>query len=291
MKKILYTILTIITLLFATQLTFADTDNVTDDELGISTQELEILSDSTGAEIRLLQLKKRIEIQIENANLILDTMNETDVEVEETIAELENLLAMIEETDFNKTADLLAQDFVAIKAQAIQSSKQFKEQTQTKLSSEEKNQLKEEIKVQTQNRLNAKDEKVEELKNQYNAKKTREMLKNFGLENEQLAQKVENGELTSTQAKEELMNQFKNMTQEQKKEATLKVKEQQQKSKVQAKKNEDQIKASLEQKKEQIQNRYEEHKDALMAKVQEKRTMKLETKDPENQNFGGTGKK
>lgn len=173
----------------------------------ISEEEAEIITEVPGAQLRLAQLERRIDMHIEAANNIitrLEAENNTDVNVtklEEIVQGFEALKIEIEEFDFEQEADVLAQNYVDIKAEAIRLTSEFRATLHEGLSDEEIEGMREAVKE-------AKEEYKEDVEikariqsyvHSYNAAKLNAQLQRIGEENPELVQRVQSGELNASE--------------------------------------------------------------------------------------------
>ncbi len=94
---------------------------VEDEEIKVITsEEANILSTEVGAQIRLLQLQKRVEAQTESGQIIIDRIVEVKpefdtVRLSEIVDELYILIELIEEYDLEQDKETIADDYVGFK--------------------------------------------------------------------------------------------------------------------------------------------------------------------------------
>ena len=93
------------------------TDNTTihNNSKVIEENEMKILGNSYGAQVRLLQLKRRVEFQAEAGEIIIDEINKENPEFNTSelgriVEEFYVLVGLIEEYNIDKNQDILSQD-------------------------------------------------------------------------------------------------------------------------------------------------------------------------------------
>lgn len=202
---------------------------INDENQEDETEDENMLKSNVGAQIRLEQLKKAIYNKIEDANVVLDNLNENDTQVDtETIQsyieQYEELLQKIEAVNFEEDNEILAEQFVALKDEAISITKEFRETIRPYLTQERKDEIKKELKAKQEERKNNRDQKREEIKNKIEELKRKhisQQFSKFGAKNvltDEEIQKFENGEYTFDQLKQKVQEKLSNMTEEEKKE-------------------------------------------------------------------------
>lgn len=255
-------------------------------EDNITEEDSNMISDNLGAKIRLLQLQKRVELQMESANLIIESIYEMNpqantTELEEINAKFEKLLMEIEGASMEEDQEVLAQNYVAMKKQAIELTQEFRIAVKDDLNDEQKEQIKKRLEIRKEIIENRKDARLEQLKNEFNAKKAMEIMARLNVENEELANQLKTGELTVEEVRAQLKERFQNMSAEEKREAALKIKEENQKRKIEmqeerqaliekAKEKRAELKERLELRKqeiERIKERQEEMKSRIMERI------------------------
>lgn len=245
---------------------YAQEINTTIDEV-VDEKEVVVLKSPYGAEVRLAQLEKRVEVQIENAKLIIEniesneSLNANLTKLNEIVAKFEALLIDIENTDMNKSSELLTEDYVGLKALAIELTKEFRSVVNEKIPSNELDGIKEKVQERKNLRLNETDNKVEELKKKYNTEKFEEIFKRLGIEDNETVEKLRNGEMNIGEVRSQLVSKFKEMDREERIAALDNLREERAKNRVQAR---EMIENSLGEKVEQI---IKEHRENIMTRI------------------------
>lgn len=233
-------IIGVIILIFATPFVFASNDNANVNVSLLSDNDAQVVIAPYGAQLRLLQLEKRIDIQIDSANNIISkiesensTFNTT--QLKEIVLELEALKNEIPSSDLNESSDILAQNYVALKAKAINLSQEFKDIAQDAFGDKKLEQVREEIKAQVKMKQNEKNETIEDLKAKYNGEKLENFLGKLDIISNKTIDQVKSGEINLGEVRSQIMLSMQNMTKEQQKEFLDKLKETRIKYEIEAK--------------------------------------------------------
>ncbi len=197
--------------------------NQSDDSINetiIDEGDVKVLSYSYGAQVRLEQLKNSIELKIENANEIIEeieadensTINTSGLN--EIVDGYESLITQIDDLDMNQSSDVLAQEYVELKAIAIDLTQEFRILVKDYFSEVRKEQLRERFEYRKQIRVTMNDE-LHKYKNRYMAQVVQRNLNRLGLSDDELLAQVQNGTLTNQQIRDRLRDKLQNMTHEQ----------------------------------------------------------------------------
>ena len=247
--------------------------------------EQELLSDKSGAEIRLLQLTKHLEARIEQANKIISDVEEKGLEVPEDMLEIivgfEDALNRIEELDMTQDSDVLAQEYVTVKKEVIDLSKEFREFAKDMFTEDEKNELRAEHKEKVKAKIAEHKEKIEELKNKFKNSQINKRFNALGFDDEELMNKIKSGELSKDEIKDLIKEKVSTMTEEQKKELNTKSLENKKKEKIELKKIHEKREKIAKQKVEKIKKDLEKKFDNLSKEEKEalKERFKAENKE------------
>ncbi|MFH1332734.1 MAG: hypothetical protein ABIH53_00665 [archaeon] len=226
MKKIISILLVMLVALSALPLVLADdnttVDDTTDNDLEDEDEEeteAEIMGTQYGAEVRLLQLEKAITLNIERGREVIAEA-EDPTELEAILAELEALLTEVQNAD--PAAEDAVQTFVDLKKDARDLCKQFRDAAKPLIPEEKQEQLREKIRKMEHKELK---EKIKAKIRAFNSHKMQNFYGVLGLE-EDIVEKIINGEITAKEAKEQMKEKLKSMTKEERKEAYQQLKEQ-----------------------------------------------------------------
>ncbi len=180
-----------------------------------------ILLTPNGAQIRLLQLEKRINAQILAANYILDEIytknvsNESILRLEEIVIEFENIVVLINNINLSQNSSILAQEYIFLKNMTIELTKEFREISSSFFNQSELNKYRIEVREKIQERVMIREERIEQIKTKYNKKFIEEKLLNLGFQNETI-QNILNRSFNRVQISNFINENFKNLSAEEK---------------------------------------------------------------------------
>ncbi len=231
-----------------------------DIELNVDEKELEILHDNLGAQIRLEQLKQRVMIQIDNANFIIseikENLTEEEVRKSETIvSQFETIVEEINNFDYNRNQSEVASDFVALKAETINLTKEFRDVVSGKVSVGVGQKLREKVQARVNEKLKVKNQKIEQLRKAYNSKKASEIINKLGINDSELIERIKSGNITANEIRKEIYNKFKSLPNEVRKERLNKLVQERKEMRNKMKKRIKSIKKRAMQKRELIKNK------------------------------------
>lgn len=181
----------------------------------VDESELKILNDPMGAKIRVLQLQKRVEFQIEIAKLIKEQISTEEgvnkEKLDEVIVNLESLNENLKTIDYSQDSNALAQEYVNYKSDAIEFTNQFRNEVSAKMSAEKKEFFQGVILQRREISRNNPSPMVKQMVDDYNAQRTQAMLNRFNIVDEEMVNQVRAGQMNAIQAKEQLRNRFMEM--------------------------------------------------------------------------------
>ena len=202
-------------------------------EINTTKQNAEILSDETGAQVRLLQLSKRIDAQIQGGYVIISNLNSTNTSsdvlsrLNEILSQMQEIKENISSFNMNQSADVLANEFVEEKAEAILLTKEFRTIVHKNLKENQIATLRKKYLERKQAILSIKNRMLERLRNRYNAKIAKLELERFGKSNPKLIKEVQEGKIKPRELRKELRSEFKKLSVEKRKLAIQKMRERQ----------------------------------------------------------------
>lgn len=188
--------------------------------------EVVMMSNNFGAQVRLLELQKAITRNIAAGNEIIAAIKEKGndtSDLEAVISEMELLLAQVKAAD--PTAENAVQTFVDLKQDAIDLSKEFREKSKPYLKDADVAQLKEKIKNINQEAIKQLKAEIQQKRIAFNAEKFTKIYQILGISDTSLIDKYKNGEATEKEIKEQIKAQVKTMSKEQRKAAFAQIKE------------------------------------------------------------------
>lgn len=188
-----------------------------------------------GAQVRLAQLELSIEKNIEWGERIIEvvkTKNETSAsELEALLAEMKALKEEVANTTPTAGEDA-ARQFVDMKQDAIELTKEFRDLARTTLKESDIEGLKRALGWINSNKTAKYAWKINESRNRYNAEKLEELLKAGNITNQGLIDRIRNGAMSVGEAKKAIREALGNKTRKERNEAYGALDEKGKKSKV-----------------------------------------------------------
>ncbi|MCK5261170.1 MAG: hypothetical protein KAJ44_03240 [Thermoplasmatales archaeon] len=189
-------------------------------------EEIEIMNNSLGAEIRLLQLEKAILknlIKGERAIEVLKAMEFNTSDLESILAEMRLLLEEINGTDPGSNDSVRV--FVELKIEARNLTKQFRETVKELLDDEKIKELKERIREMVGDELQNYSKKIRNRIRQFNRNQLHRLYGIIGESNNSMIDEYENGNISLEQIKSQICKMVNQMTKEKKYQIFSEVKE------------------------------------------------------------------
>jgi len=220
-----------------------ETDEQNEDYLDNETEEeLEIMNNSLGAEIRLLQLEKAILknlIKGERAVEVLKAMQFNTSVLESILDEMKLLLEEVNETDPDSNDSVHV--FVDLKSKARNLTKQFRETIKKLLDDEKIKELKERIREMVGDELENMSKKIRNRIKQFNRNQLHRLYGIIGETNNSLIDEYENGNISLAQIKSQICKMVNQMTKEKRYQIFSEVKENNIRKKIKAQASADEI--------------------------------------------------
>jgi len=185
----------------------------------ISTQDSTIISDFDGAQMRLYQLQNRVDFQVEAAGMIMGKITQLGKEsqfnmtaLNAKVNELRSISISVAEFDTtSKNSSQVAEEFVALKMEAITISKAFKSLIGDGLTIEDRAALKKLINKKNHDRKLVKDSRIEKLKKKFNQKQVIKIAEHFNTD-PAMIEKYKAGEYTDEQVKNFIKQKFNSLS-------------------------------------------------------------------------------
>ncbi len=214
-----------------------------------------------GAEVRLLQLEKSITRNILIGDLVIKVINTNHsdantTEAENTLNAMEMLLEDIKSTPTEGDKNVLVQTFVEQKKEARTLTADFKNQTKSLITPQDRNELMRQISQIDRNQLANINNAIKGTVRNFNAQRMRDQFDLMGFNDNNLIGRIQNGDLNLGEARKEILNEFKDLNSMEKKRIASKMKN-------------DSIKKIIENK-QMIQKARETLKDKLMNNIQKR---------------------
>jgi len=182
-------------------------------------EETEIMNNSLGAEIRLLQLEKAITKNLEKGERaveVLKALNYTTADLEAILAEMQLLLEEVQAADPNSNDSVKV--FVDLKSDARNLTKEFRETIKELLSDAKYRELKQRIQEMACEGLQDLSKKIQNRIKQFNRNQIHRLYGLIGETNESLAEGYANGTCNLSQVKWQLSKMVNHMIKEKKQE-------------------------------------------------------------------------
>ena len=198
-------------------------------------QNIQIMNNGLGAQIRLLQLENAIDIHIAIGNKVIQKaqeLNKNTTELEAIITQMQDLKTEVEQADPNSTN--ATQEFVDLKENAISLTQQFRQTATALFTPEEIQQLRQEQKQIRQQKMEQA-KTVREKIREYNQEKLKEMETQLGINIQNIINQMKNGSITTTQAKQMIRQEVLRLPKEKQLNIYKNIKEKQIKEKIIAK--------------------------------------------------------
>jgi len=204
-----------------------ETEEPDEDYLDNETEEeIEIMNNSLGAEIRLLQLEKAILKNLlkgERAVEVLKAMGYNASNLSSILTEMRLLLEEVNETDPSSNDSV--QVFVDLKIKAINLTKQFRETVKALLDDEKIKELKERVRELVGDELQNYSKKIRNRIRQFNRNQLHRLYGVIGETNNSLIEDYEKGNVSLEQVKSQICKMVNQMTKEKKYQIFSEVKE------------------------------------------------------------------
>jgi hypothetical protein len=193
-------------------------------------QEIKLMLNPFGAEVRLIQLEKSVTRNILVGAKIIEIIQKNHVDenidsAQNVLNQMEALLNDIKNIDLEEDKNILVAEFVAMKKEATDLSKQFREITTTILTANDRQEISEAIKDIDKVQLKGVNNEVKNAIRTHNAERIEALLGQMGVNNPELIQKIIDGNTIAAEVKQGVMNAFNALSTEQKQMIETKIKE------------------------------------------------------------------
>ena len=209
MKKILG--ITMVLLLAASMVPLALADEAEDTQQ----DEVKIMNDQLGAQIRLLQLEKAIAKNILKGEEVVSVLKESEydtTELEAILAELELLKGEVQSADPNSTN--ATQIFVDLKSDAVELTKDFKEALKELLEEKTIEELRERIREMVCEQVQNLSQQIQNRIRQFNRNQLHKIYEIIEETDSSLIDEYQNGNVTREQVKQQISKKINEMTKE-----------------------------------------------------------------------------
>jgi hypothetical protein len=239
MKKMTKIAVLVISFVILTQIVYADeNDTIQNSTVNIDSEtqeEVQIIKDQIGANIRLLQLEKAILRNIIRGEEVVSFLKDLDyntTDLEAILAELELLLEEVQTADPNSTDSV--QIFVDLKSDAIELTKEFREKVNELLDESTIEYLRLRIRELVSEHVQNLTKRIHNHIRRFNRNQLHRVYGVIGQFDNSTINEYQNGNLTEEQVKNQISNIVNNMTKAKKYQIFSELKEDKIKLRVQA---------------------------------------------------------
>jgi len=189
-------------------------ESVIDDE---TEEETEIMNNSLGAEIRLLQLEKAITKNLIKGERAVEMSKELGYNTSDLEAIIEEMRLLLEEVQAaDPSSNDSVQVFIDLKSDAKNLTKEFRETIKELLSNSKYKELKEQIQEMLCERVQNLSKKIQNRIKQFNRNQIHRLFIYIGEVNESIAERYENGNATMEEVKSQISKMVNQMMKEKK---------------------------------------------------------------------------
>jgi hypothetical protein len=257
-----------------------DEENMNENNEKLNSEDVEetkIMNTPYGAKVRLIQLQKSIEKNLESGLLIIEEVDnqETKEKLNDILKEMEILNAkvieMIDEVEDNdKTTAEITKEFVYIKSEARKLTMEFKTITRSYFTEQKQKELRTKLQEENKNRIEEHKKQIEQARLEYNLKNLEHLSEKFNLTHLELSQKVRDNEITLQEARKILAEEISKINKEKRNDIASKIKEEIAKKEVERRQMAEQLRAELAEKLKEREQERKEMAEKLRSELAEK---------------------
>lgn len=232
----------------------------------VEIEEVEVMHNPEGQIQRFTQLNESIQKSIligqEALNTFENVSEEDLVTFNRVLSDLNALVVVINEVDYNSSFEELAKTYVGVRREAVSLVKEFRNLSKNYISEEKANQLRKQLRERNKEKIKEMKEKIQQKVRETYASNAKRFMEKFGVEDEALIQRYLNGEITNNEFRHQLKEIVKNFSKENKEKVFEGIKNERAQFKkriknVEAHKAE--LKQKLEERKGKIKSKVDEH--------------------------------
>lgn len=205
-----------------------ESTEVTEEAMDETTEKEVAIMHGKGAAMRVLQLRRAILQHVISGKEIVAYLSEKGESVPELTAIIDELVILEGETKLlNTQAEGVVKEFVNIKRDANQLTKEFRTNVKPLVTGEDRKTLGERIKTARENNahLAALKKEIEALRQQVNIERVQQLSTKLGIADPSLLEKLQAGTITKEEIHAELKNKLNAFSPEERKAARMKIKE------------------------------------------------------------------
>ncbi len=196
--------LPVMALLFALMIVPAALAQETSDQVTTADEsDMEAFDVPLGAQYRFLQLERAITRNVLVGTEVVDVLetnhpDEDFTELHIILEEVESLLGEVKAYDFSgKDFNVIARDYVAFRKSSVELTQEFRELVRGNLTSEDMSEIRERV-ANISESLSALNDQITNTRREMNEYRVRNMLQKMNATNEQLLERIRNGQATKS---------------------------------------------------------------------------------------------
>ncbi len=191
------------------------------------------VSNQRGAQVRVMQLMRNVEANIEGAEVILEKLryppcNCTQYDrMSQIVDSLDVVVIELEEFNYSNPSNEMARDFVSYKQDAVELTSEFRTLAREVLSEEEREEIREELQEIREQKREEFKEQIDERKREFQVDQFRELVVRLDIEGDEygFVEDLESGNISIQEARQGLAQVIRDRNQEERQEALQRVRE------------------------------------------------------------------
>lgn len=200
-------------------------------EAEVSSRLIRDVSSQRGAQVRVMQLMRNIETNIEGAELIIQRLRDSGNEnvnydkLYEIVSSLDVIVVELEEFDYSKSAQEMAKEFTVHRQDAMELTAEFRAIVSASFSDEEKEEIRTRIQEVKEDQREEFRTRIENQKKDHQIEQFRELVVRLDIQAGELVQLVVAGEVSVADARQRLALMLRDRNQQEREEAVQRVRE------------------------------------------------------------------
>lgn len=230
-------------------------DNKTDNET--ISNETKVMRNNLGSNIRLMMLEKSVTWAIMRGEVVVGYFEDNGKESTRMHEILERLSTIVSASrDIRESQDMSAEKYAELRVESVQLISEFKRLTWNNTNVEEREEIRKLLSELDDSPISELKEEIKTFIREYNAEKVKEIMEKLGERRAEIEQRIRDGDMTATEARERIREEYSKLTEEEREAAKLKLEEAIKQAKEIREKTLEQLKKETESKiRERIENR------------------------------------
>lgn len=198
-------------------------DEVDDDEIS---NETKVMRNNLGSNIRLMMLEKSVTWAIMRGEVVVDYFEDNDKDSTRMQEILERLSAIVSASrDMRENEDMSAEKYAELRVESVQLISEFKRITWNDTNAEERDEIRQLLSELDDTPIKELSDEIKEYIKEYNAEKVKEIMEKLGERKAEIEQRIRDGEMTATKARERIREEYYKLSEEEREAAKLKLEE------------------------------------------------------------------